>query len=318
MSLNLVSEAREDSYRYAGLEYFGSSQLTQDEVNKMLRLKRGAKAKSVELAVQKFEKKIDNLKLFANVQIVTSTNNRIFVVVDIIEPSHDEIVTRKLNNPRHVVTKSEKPNILLNQLKARLNQLNMTGRPWKQELKGGIKYFSDEPANQIVTQIRKYAPTMRTDWLNVVASDPNPDRRVEAIELLNWSESYPDTCYSLIGAIDDSNYLVRSEAVKFIYKRLDLLPDNFPYPDLMHAICRQVRRPSHEDRVKSLYMMYKVIRKRPKLTPMASNCAQKYVNTYCEHSKIPVLRSIAERLKTQFSHPVRTEPVKKTPHNSGF
>lgn len=282
------AHASDTSYRYAGLEFFGSSQLTYEEVDKMLRLKPGAKMKTIENAVAKFNEKIDKLKLFANVEIISSTNDRVFVVVDVIEPSHDEIATRKLTNPHHVTTKSTKPNILLDKLKARLNQLNLQGRPWKVEFKEGIKYFSDEPANQIVTDIRTFAPTMREDWLSVIASDPNPDRRIEAIDLLNWSQSYPDTCYSLIGAIDDSNYQVRAAAVRFIYDRLDLLPDNFPFDDLMHALCRQVRRPSHEDRVKSLYLMYKVVGKRPKLTIPAKDCAAKYVDIYSEKSKIPV------------------------------
>ena len=256
--------------------------------------------------------------MFANIQIIASTNDRVFVVVDIIEPSHDEIPTRKLTNARHVTTKSTKPNILLDQLKERLTSVDQRGGSWKVEFKQGVKYFSDEPANQIVTKIRRYAPTMRGDWLNVVASDPNPERRIEAIELLNWSESYADTCYRLIGAIDDSNYKVRAQAVRFIYDRLNILPDDFPYEDLMHALCRQVKRPSHDDRVKSLYLMYKVILKRPKLTIIAKEQTEKYIDRYCQKSKIPVLRSIAERLKTQFSHPVRTEPVKKKPWNSGF
>ena len=306
-------------YEYAGLEYFGASQLTGAEINKMLHLRPGASMKSIEKAVKRLEEKIHKLRLFANVQIVTASNNRAYVAVDLIEQSDDLIPVRKLSNPHHVTTKSEKPNILFNRLKARLTKLNQEGRAWKTVFKGGYKYFSDEPANQIVTDIRRFAPAMKDDWLEVIASDPDPERRVEAIELLNWSGNFADTCYRLIGAIDDSNFRVRASAVRFIYDRLDLLPFDFPYEDLMHALLRQVKRPSHEDRVKSLYMMYAILNKQPLLTAMAKESCGKEVKVYAEQSIIPSVRKIAERLNTKFSQPLPRKIIRKAkPDAPGF
>lgn len=306
-------------YQFAGLEFFGSSQLTAPEINKMLHLRQGAKMKSIEKAVKKLETKLHKKNLLANIQIVTASSSRAYVSVDIIEQSDDLIPTRKLTNPRHVTTKSEKPNILLNKLKQRLQKLNMEGRPWKPVYKDGYKYFSDEPANEIVTEIRRFAPAMRADWLQVIASDPDPERRVEAIELLNWSGSFADTSYKLIGAIDDCNFRVRAHAVRFIYKRLDMLPFNFSYKDIMYALCRQVKRPSHEDRVKSLYLMYAIINKKPLLTGMAKNNCEKYIRTYAQKSVIPSVRKVAERINTKFSQPVPTKVIRNTkPDMPGF
>ena len=318
-SVSMAGSSYDQDYEYAGLEFFGSSQLTEPEINKMLRLSNGAGIKSIKKNVARLEEKIHKLKLFANVQIITADGGRAFVAVDIIEQADDLIPTRKLTNPHHVITRSQKPNMLLSKLNARLDRLSMEGRSWKEEYKDGIKYYSDEPANQIVTDIRRFAPTMRTDWLEVVACDPDPLVRVEAIELLNWSQNYADTCYRLLGAIDDSNYRVRAQAVRFIYNRFETLPDNFPFEDLMHALCRQVRRPSHDDRVKSLYMMNKVLNRKPLLTAMAKECCEKEVNIYCEKSVIPSLRKIAERLKIRFTQPLPKKVIRRAkPDSPGF
>ncbi|MEZ4486572.1 MAG: HEAT repeat domain-containing protein [Cyanobacteriota/Melainabacteria group bacterium] len=307
------------AWEYAGLEFFGSSQLTKDEIDKMLHLGRGSSIEKMEKAKERLEQKIEKLKLFANIQIVTADSDRAYVSVDLIEVGDDMIPTRKLPNPHHVTTRSEKPELLLARLNARLDELTATGRDWKTIYKGGIKLYSDEPANQLVEEIRRFAPTMKPDWLAVVSNDPDPERRIQAIELLNWSGDSVDTCYRLIGAIDDSNYRVRGAATRFIFDRLDLLPHDFPFEDLMHALCRQIGRPSHEDRVKSAYLMFAILNRKPLLTGMASECAGKQVDIYAEKSVIPTLRSIAERLKTKFSQPT---PVKRTnlapPPSSGF
>lgn len=307
------------AYSYEGLEYFGSSQLTRQEIEKYLHLSQGASIKRIEKSVDRLQKKIDDLKLFANIEIVTASDDRAYVSVDLIEQEDDMIPTRKLTNPHHVATRSEKPEILLAKLEDRLNQLNMEGRAWKPIYKGGMKFYTDEPANQIVEEIRRFAPTMKPDWIEVVACDPDPDRRVMAIELLGWSGSYADTCYKLIGAMDDSNYKVRAKAARFIYKRLDILPHDFPYQDLIHALCRQVRRPSHEDRVKSTYLMYEVLNKRPLLTGLAKQGAEKYINLYSSKSRIPSLRNVCERLRAKFSQPLPSKRTKLSkPRSSGF
>lgn len=307
-----------DDLRYDGLEFFGSSQITRSELESILRLSHGASLKAVDRACEKLEAYFEKHRLSANVSKVVSPPYRIYVAVDLVERSHDEIPVRLLDNPHAVITKSEKPNMLLASLHERLDLLDSQGRKWSQRYEGGVLLYSDVAANQIVEDLRRFGPAMRPDWLEVIKSDPNPSKRVEAIELLNWSGSYVETCYALIRSIDDTNYKVRTAAVRFIYARLDILPLDFPYESLLAALCRESLRPSHDDRSKSLFCILKLVEKMPQLTLMAKEANGEAVNIYAKDSRIPALRNVCERLKAIYAVPVIKKRQWSDQPSSGF
>lgn len=301
---NSAAHAADDELKYAGLEYYGSSQMTRKEIEQILRLKVGGSARNVEQAVARLRKTLDDRHLIAVVDSVASGQG-VYVVADIEETkSGEELPMRVLENPHHVRVKSEKPSLLLIKLDERLQKLIFEGRKSAETYPGGVKMYSDEPANQLVEELRRFGPPMRSEWLSIVVSDPDPERRVEAIRLLNWAGNYEDTCARLVPALDDSSHLVRGEVVRFIFPRLPLLSDNFPFNELAAGLCRQIMRPSHEDRSKGLYCIIALLRMRPLLTAPMKQCAEKKVRTLADESIIPTVKEPAEHLLKIFSGPM--------------
>jgi len=296
LSLAVSPSHAAEGATYGGLEFFGSSQMTHDEVEKSLHLRPGASEKSVEANAESLRKKIEKLRLQANVQIVVDPPDKLFVVVDFEDKPGHGVPIRTLKQPHHVITQSEKPELLLQKLRARIDRLNQEGRDWKDSYPGGVRMFSDEPANQIVTELRRYCPTMRDEFLEITISDPDHQRRCDAIELLNWAGTYVDTCAQLIGSIDDSHLDVRGAADEFIFPRLEKLPDNFPYDQLALSLVRQLKRPSHADRNRSIHFIMALIRKYPKMVTGFRRTCEKDVERFATESKISTLRKTADDL----------------------
>ena len=300
----LIQPASADSEsEYAGLEFFGSSLMTRTELEKLLHLKVGSRASSVEKAVGRLKTKLKERRLFFNVETVYELGGKVFVSVDLINPSDDSVPYRPLKNPHPVRVSSVKPEELLTRLRARLEQLDSEGRQWSETCPSGVRMFSDEPANLIVKEIRRFGPVLRADWLTVVESDPDPRKREDAVELLNWAGSTSDTSARLIPALDDSDYHVRAAAARFLYARLSILPGQFPYVPLLAATCRLIGRPSNQDRTTGLYLMSALLAKLPSLTAQAAGSSAKKVAEISSRSIIPTVRQAARTLADQYDNP---------------
>jgi hypothetical protein len=281
---------------YAGLEYYGSSQMTRAEVEKSLHLRPGSSENSVETNAENFRKKLEKMRLSANVQIVNVAPDKLYVVVDFEDALGAGIPVRVLKNPHHVKTKSEKPALLLEKLRSRIDRLNEEGREWTDSYPGGVRMFSDEPASQIVVEIRRFGPVMRDEWLEVVACDPDKRLRCDAIELLNWAPQPINTCAELIPAIDDSHYEVRASAAEFIFPRLEILPDDFPFDKLAMALVRQMKRHSHGDRIKSIAFITALVRIYPAMAVPFRRLCEEDLERFSKESQIPTLRQSADNL----------------------
>lgn len=302
---------------YAGLEYFGSSQMTRMEVEKMVHLRPGASERSVESAAESLRNRFEKLRLNANVQIASVAPDKLYLVVDFESAPGAGVPTRILKNPHHVLTKSEKPDLLLQKLRARIERLNDEGREWSDSYPGGVRMFSDEPANQIVLDLRRFGPAMRDDWLEVVASDPDKRLRCDAIELLNWAPNTGDTCAQLIPAIDDSHYEVRAAAEEFIFPRLDLLPSDFPFNQLAMALVRQLKRPSHSDRSKSMAFIRALIARYPQMAVPFRRTSEQDLERLSKESQIPSIRKAADDLLVILRAPLPAGEATEIPQ-AGF
>lgn len=287
--------------RYAGVEFYGSSQITRAEIEKYLGIKPGASMESVGRAVERLNTQLESRHLSSKVQIVSAPPDKIYVVVDVSDSTTELVPTRRLKEPRHVLVRSEKPFILLDQLEARLTKLTDEGRPWSEKLEHGIKYYTDEPANAIVEQLLKQVPDMRLELLAVIASDPDPNRRRKSVQLLNWAGVVPETTYYLIPALDDADSDVRAEVARFMFSRLEMLPNNFPYQMLVEAISRQLSRNSHQDRSKALHCLLALAGQRPQLVTSIKVFNEERVKRLAEASLIPSVKGAAEQLLARFA-----------------
>jgi hypothetical protein len=287
--------------QYAGIEFYGSSQITRLELEKYLGLKPGASLQQVDRAVERLNQRLNERHLSSTVQIISAPPNKIFIAVDVSDSSTDGgAATRRLKFPHHVQLRSEKPLLLLDQIEARLEKLNATGRPWKEEMRDGIKYYSDEPCNQLVDQMLKLVPDMRDELLAVVNSDPDPNRRRRAVELLQWAGNTPETTHKLMPGLDDADPEVRAACARFIFSRMEYLPDNFPYPQLAEAFSRELTRPSHQDRSKALYCLLAIAGQHPDLIPAIREFNEERVKKLADTSVIPTIHDPAVKLLAVF------------------
>ncbi|HEY9785648.1 MAG TPA: HEAT repeat domain-containing protein [Candidatus Obscuribacterales bacterium] len=285
---------------YEGLEFFGSSQMTRAEMERILRLKPGASYKSVSLAVEKLKKQLELRHLEGNVQLVSGDGGEIYISADIISQDN-EMPTRALRPPQHVDYRSEKPAMLLEKLHERIAFLESQGRPLSEQIKDGIRYYSDEPCNQIVKELIEFAPDMRLELLSLIDHDPNAIRRRTAVELLNWAGEVPDTTLRLLPALDDSDVGVRGMVARYIFPRLSYLPEDFPLPHLVQACSRLLRRPSHQDRSKAVYMLLALSRKKPECLDQIRQEDGAVIKELYQKTIIPSLRGGCKQLLKAFS-----------------
>lgn len=296
--------------RFAGIEYFGSSQVTRLELQKMLGLKPGASARSVQAAVERVSKRLESMHLTSNIETVLGSAEQLFVVVDVMDSGTDMLPTRKLDFPRHVQVKTEKPFLLLEQLNSRLSRLAEEGRNASEQLNDyGCLFFSDEPCNQLVQQIVKYAPQMKDELLAVVASDTELQRREQAIELLNWAGSPDEVADKLIDALDDSAQSVRIAAARFLFRRIQMLSSEFPYLKMADAFARLINRPSHQDRTKGLYCLLALCERRDQVLPAVKRIAEKRIKELEEESILPTIKNPAKKLLVMFASEPAHRPV---------
>lgn len=302
LSASSAFEGKDSYGTFGELEYMGSSLMTRAELEKMLHLAPGAKYASMEKACERVKKSLNDRRIITDTDIVDGGSDALFVVVDISEPGKI-VPTRPLSDPRYIKVPTEKPNLVLGELRARLTQLTYDGRSFKETYQSGFKHYSDAVADEKIRELISYGrvPELRDAWLNIVQSDPNPDRRVDAIELLNWSGNFPETILKIMPALDDVNKDVRVAVAKFIYPRLDLLPYDFPHGKLTAAFCRQIRRPSHGDRLRAMACLSVLLRDKPEMVPPTRDVAQDQIDLISQRTRIPPLKQLTENVKLLLS-----------------
>lgn len=298
--------AKTNGASYAGLEFYGSSQLSRLELEKYLSLKPGAALEQIGRAVDRLNRKLEERHLAAQVEIVEGSPGRIFVVVDVSDNTN-LAPTRHLKHPRHVAVTTEKPFLLLDQLNDRLQKLTDTNRPWSEQVRSGLKYYTDEPANQIAEELIALVPDMRAELLAITESEPDNNRRRRAVELLSWAGSVPDTSRRLMPALDDADSSVRAAVARYLFPRLELLPPDFPYDDLVEAFSRMLSRPSHQDRTKALYCLLALVSQRPNLILNAKVFDEEKVKQLDDNSHIASIKSACDQLLNRFAHPPTPE-----------
>ncbi|HEY9776963.1 MAG TPA: hypothetical protein V6C81_24575 [Planktothrix sp.] len=308
--------AKGDEPRFAGVEFYGSSQVTKLELEKMLGIKPGASASATESARKRIEKQLEARHLDARVEVVQESGNELYVVVDLPD-SGEEAPLRRFNAPHHVSVRTEKPFIVLADLKARIAEVEGQGRDVKEIMNNGFRSFSDEPCNQFVTEIRKYAGVMREELIAVVDADPSPERRVQAIELLGWAGEFPDSMVRVIPAIDDVDPEVRASADRFIFPRLALLPPNFPYQQLVAAWSRQITRRSHEDRAKGLYCLLALCTVHPQVIHSVRLASATRVQQLATSTILPTVKNPADQLLVLFAKDAKPKPTHGLPFLQG-
>jgi len=290
---------------FAGIEFFGSSQLTRQEIEKMLALKPGASADSLERAVERLRMQLERRRLESIVDIVSSDSG-LFVTVDVFDSGEDAVSSRRLKFPRHVNVSSDKPFMFLQLLHDRLDALSEQGRPAQTVVKGGVLHYSDEPAEQIVEDICRFAPTMRDELVSVTVSDPDPVRRRNALELLNWYGDSDESAVYVMEAMDDSDPFVRSEAVRYLLPRLKERADNFPFDRLIELVSKQLRRSSHQDRKSALYLLLSFLRQRPEFISTAKDLDEARIKDIAESTQLAVIQKPALELLDIFRKPPRS------------
>jgi len=285
---------------YAGLEFFGSAQMSREEVEKFLGLRNGVSYKSVAAGVERLKRALKARSLEANIQIVTGDGSDLYVSVDILG-DETEMPSRILQDPHQVNFRSQEPVQLLEKLHARLDFLEAQGRPASEEMRDGVKYYSDEPCNQIVKELIRHCEPMREELIYLIHHDPNAVRRADAAELLSWAGEIPDTAMKLLPAVDDVDLNVRTIVTRYLFKSLPLLPDDFPYADMVDVYSRDLARPSHDDRSKSLYMLLALLKKRPELVRQVRSLDDKRIQQLRNRSVVPSIKLACAQFERVFA-----------------
>lgn len=292
--------AASDGGAYAGLEFYGSSMLSRIELERLLNLRNGASFRSVNSGIERLKRELKARKLEANIQTVTGDGTDIYVSVDILNDD-GALPPRILQDPHQVEFRSEEPLQLLAKLHERLDFLDAQGRPAGEVIRDGVKFYSDEVCNGFVRELIRNCEPMRQELLYLIDHDPNAVRRQSAVELLNWAGDIPDTAARLLPAVDDIDLNVRTLVTRYLFRSLPFLPDDFPFEDMIEVYSRDLIRPSHDDRSKSLYLLLAVVKKRPELVRQVKSIDSKRILALKERSVVPSIKLACEQFEKLFA-----------------
>lgn len=307
-----------DGSGYLGLEFLGSTQLSRVEIEKVLALKPGATLENAQKALDRLRAKLELKHIKTNIDVVPGDQNNFFIAIDVVESGlSNKLPTRALENPHHVFLNNEKPFTLLEQLRVRQDKLIETGRPTDESYREGMKTFSDQPSQRLAEQAVKELEGQQRSLLTIVSTDPNPNRRTSAIELLNFVPDWLRSCVALIPAIDDSDAGVRAAATKFIWARLPNMPDDFPFQDLMEALSRQLMRPSHGDRTRSLACLISLCKRDSDAISAVKEFDSERLKQITDSSILPEVQAMAGQLMKVASNPPPVKRKKGEPSDLG-
>lgn len=307
-----------DRAGYAGLEFFGSSQISRVELDKTLRLKPGATVENGEKALMRLLVDLEKRHLKTNSELIPAGEGNYFIVVDVVDAGlSDKLPTRRLANPHHIALKNEKPFQLLAELRARLTKLQEEGRPASEDYKEGLRYFSDVPATRIAERIIQEMDGQERGVYTLLGTDPNGQRRADAIDLLNWTYDYENNCRALILALDDSDALVRAAAAKYFWSHINLLPENFPYDALCEALSRQLSRPSYHDRVRAMAALTALAKHDSDSISSIKTFDEERLKEIAGNSIIPNVQKMASTLLAGTANPPPIKRVKRRPVDVG-
>ncbi len=121
------------------------------------------------------------------------------------------------------------------------------------------------------------------------------------MELLNWAGEVPDTAYKLLAAVDDVDINVRTMVTRYLFKSLPLLPDDFPYEEMVEVYSRDLSRPSHDDRSKSLYMLLALIKQHPELIRQIKVLDDKRIAQLKDRSLVPSIKLACAQFEKLFA-----------------
>lgn len=298
---------------YAGLEFFGSSQLSRIELDKILRLKPGATYEQGEKAYTRLNEDLDKRNIKSSIEIVPHEGGNYFISVDVIDSGQSgALPTRKLQNAHHINLNNEKPFELLNELRIRLEKVQAEGRPASEEYQQGVRFYSDIPATRISEKLIQEMEGQERGIYKILSTDPNGERRADAVELLNWTAPYADNCLQLIAALDDSDARVRTQAAKYIWSHAAGLPDDFPFTELVEALSRQITRPSYHDRIRSMAALLAVAKRDSDSISTIKSFDESKLKEISQSSVIPAVQKMAQVLLSACANP---PPIQRKSRN---
>lgn len=295
--------AKEREAGFGGLEFFGSSQTSRPEIDKVLHLKPGATVETTSKAVERLQLEFDKKNVKGNVEIIPDSGEY-YVVVDVAETGYSsKTINRRLIDSHHIYMQNEKPMELLLQLKARMQKLVDEGRPTSERYQDGIRLFGDAPCLNFAESLMKSLEGQSPYIFKILASDPNGERRALAADLLNWCVDPVGNCAELIPALDDSDVRVRMAASKYIWARMDMLPGEFPYQELVDGLSRQLGRPSHHDRIRALAALIALAKHDGDSITMIKRADESKLNELASNSIIPSVQNAAKQLLSICANP---------------
>ncbi len=313
--------AARDGSGFSGVEFLGSAQLSRVEIEKFLGVKQGATLENAQKALIRLKQKLELKHIKTNIELVPGDQGNFYIVVDVVESGlSNTLPTRALENPHHVFLANEKPFTLLEQLRAREDKLVEEGRPGIDEkYSDGMKYYEDAPSQRLAEQEVKELRGQQATLLQIISTDPNPNRRASSIELLNFTVDWMKSCVRLIPAIDDSDPLVRAAATKFIWARLNDLPDDFPFQDLLEALSRQLARPSHGDRSKALACLISLCKRDSDAISAVKEFDEQRLKEISQSTLVPDIQKMAGQLLKVSSNPppMKQGAQQRTPTDVG-
>ncbi len=301
------ARASQDSPRvWTDFEIVGYDSYSREEIIQALPVKVGSAAdlsfEQRDSWARALEEKLGFARVFlGNLRYV---DGKSFLVVNVVEVGDEERMAY-----RDAPTGSVEIPAPVQRVYAELNKiwddLFEQGTPPMETVTADYVDFSDPAMSRLAKELRDLAGPHREQLIRVVREDAQEIRRAEAASLLNWAGDPEASIHEVIRYLDDPSPTIRNNITRFMGHFLGSLRSETTRHAVLRELSRQVRRPSHGDRNKSLYGMLSIVESHPEDLSMLMQLAGDAIHQIAEQSILsnvqPPAAQLLEMAKAQES-----------------
>jgi hypothetical protein len=197
--------------------------------------------------------------------IVWFSSSERYIIIDVVEKGDEKRIQCRVIPQRSIACDFGEVFIWHEELYKGIFALIKAGKSVEERWNGHLD-FADEYLHAIAEKLAKHIPQCKDILLEILEHDSDDQKRKIAASLLNWSlGEYEKTLGKVMVLLDDPHSEVRNNISRFILQAVqhEGIKSASLRRDLITHLVKQLSRPSHGDRNKSIYALLFLAQKYP-------------------------------------------------------
>lgn len=288
----------EGDWKWAGFEILGNKTVSKHEIQKIIPLKIGT---TYQLDQEKWKEWCQSLVQkfsFHNAycSAVKYISFESYFMVNVVEQGDEERDKYREPPSGDIKLADEKVLDTYEKLQSRLWELFNDGIGVQEDSSQGYLDYGDSQMSTLVAKLVKLVPPYADNLIEVLKNDQSDLKRAKAATLLNWARQTKHHVSIVHTLLDDPAMLVRNNISRFMLHYLGSLEDREVRKLVIKSLAKQMRRPSHADRNKSLYGLVEIAENFVDDRPYIKDYAFSEIKYLAENSIVENVQGPAKKL----------------------